>query len=627
MRNRDRNNLRISAVATNNCIQKVNNQDFVFFRRSNAALICNRDEILSNKDTTSSLDAWRVTNRSCNNNNDCGEGTTNWCYYFNNPRRNLCLSREPNCDNGSCFPEKLASNQSNQDNQDNNQSSQNQNNQSSQNQSPTGQQTTTSQDMPVVKCAQMVNNQSYLFFKRSNASLVCDKNEITNNNSNDSIDAWKITDRTCRNSDDCGGGVANWCYYLSEQRRSLCLSRDSSCDNGFCLSKRTNNDNNSQNSNQTNQGSRVAGNNQSSRRPQDQTSKPTSLPSPIPDPCTRIGGVCTDIEIQFQKSKNQSFFYIEANDQSAVDFCKQKYSQSNQNFSCYILQTLSQNSPSISAQRISNPTNAPTTTPSQTPTPPSPTQTQRLIPTPTLDTRCDVTRNDYCIEWRVSRYEQSTGQFPWCRLPDGQYVKLEKVETYSEVCNDANYPGLVGLRTIKRENHKFNEKPLYGCLYSVLENSGREIVCNPEPGVWNSECSYYCELPPTQKITFKIENSFFWRFFGVNSEPYESDHAPSILTENPEVRIYPNRIVIEIYYYNDSFIDRKVINIKNAKDLKELRDKGTTFDLNLQTEEIKRNYGLLKTGIIVLKKVSGIIVTYNISLMFNVGHNRDARIF
>lgn len=80
-------------------------------------------------------------------------------------------------------------------------------------------------------CIQKANGNEYIFFKRSDASPVCDTNSIQAGSQND---AWLVGNGPCVDNNACGSG--KWCYYFDNQyRKSRCLTRDPSCDNGSCL--------------------------------------------------------------------------------------------------------------------------------------------------------------------------------------------------------------------------------------------------------------------------------------------------------------------------------------------------------------------------------------------------------
>ena len=84
--------------ATLGCIQTVGGNQYVFFKRSDASPVCDKNEIQAGPQN----DAWLVGAGPCSNNQTCGEGR--WCYYFNGQYQNSrCLTRDPSCDNGSCF--------------------------------------------------------------------------------------------------------------------------------------------------------------------------------------------------------------------------------------------------------------------------------------------------------------------------------------------------------------------------------------------------------------------------------------------------------------------------------------------------------------------------------------------
>jgi hypothetical protein len=84
--------------ATLGCIQTVGGSQYIFFKRSDATPVCDRSEIQAGPQN----DAWLVGSGPCSNNQACGEGR--WCYYFNGQYQNSrCLTRDPSCDNGSCF--------------------------------------------------------------------------------------------------------------------------------------------------------------------------------------------------------------------------------------------------------------------------------------------------------------------------------------------------------------------------------------------------------------------------------------------------------------------------------------------------------------------------------------------
>lgn len=88
-------------VASSSCIQTVNGNEYIFFKRSDASPVCDTNSIQAGPQN----DAWLVGNGPCADNNACGNGK--WCYYFDNQyRKSRCLTRDPSCDNGRCLENK-----------------------------------------------------------------------------------------------------------------------------------------------------------------------------------------------------------------------------------------------------------------------------------------------------------------------------------------------------------------------------------------------------------------------------------------------------------------------------------------------------------------------------------------
>lgn len=86
------------SVASLGCIQRANGNEYIFFKRSDASSVCDKNEIQEGPQN----DAWLVGTGPCVDNNACGSGR--WCYYFDNQYANSrCLTRDPSCDNGSCL--------------------------------------------------------------------------------------------------------------------------------------------------------------------------------------------------------------------------------------------------------------------------------------------------------------------------------------------------------------------------------------------------------------------------------------------------------------------------------------------------------------------------------------------
>ncbi len=91
-----------SSSQLNKCIQKTkDNIEYLFFDRrsgsNNPELVCDNESIKKGPLN----DAWRVTNKECKVNPDCGKTTSDWCYPIGESRK--CLKRDPSCDNGSCL--------------------------------------------------------------------------------------------------------------------------------------------------------------------------------------------------------------------------------------------------------------------------------------------------------------------------------------------------------------------------------------------------------------------------------------------------------------------------------------------------------------------------------------------
>lgn len=102
LKNKKTTKTKAAEIASLSCIQNINNKRYIFFQRNGGNPVCNEEEIKKGN-PANPIDAWLLMNNNrCQTNEQCGNGL--WCYFFNgNQKNSYCLSRDPNCDNGSCW--------------------------------------------------------------------------------------------------------------------------------------------------------------------------------------------------------------------------------------------------------------------------------------------------------------------------------------------------------------------------------------------------------------------------------------------------------------------------------------------------------------------------------------------